>query len=129
MSAFNTKCYQTNPRAERDLGPGSLIWLALTLLSETVGYERQAAPVPDLPPGWKVQKTSDLPAPEYRDVGFAGGRGEDGGMGVGGLPTSLFFLFFRGEVAERFIITWHQRGERGLTLSVLWPRSGLSRLP
>lgn len=49
-------------------------------------------------------------------------------MRVGGLPTSLFFLFFRGEVAERFSITWHQRGERGLTLSVLWPRSRRSLL-
>lgn len=83
MSAFNTKCYQTNPRAERDLGPGSLMWLALTLLSETVGCERQAAPVPDLPPGWKVQKTSDLPAPEYGDVGFAGGGGRMEGWGLG----------------------------------------------
>lgn len=29
MSAFNTKCSQTDPRAEQDLGPGSMIWLVL----------------------------------------------------------------------------------------------------
>lgn len=94
MSAFNTKCYQTNPRAERDLGPGSLMWLALTLLSETVGCERQAAPVPDLPPGWKVQKTSDLQllSTEMWALLGEGAGWRDGG---GGLANLSFLPFLQ----------------------------------
>lgn len=82
-----------------------------------------APPVPDLPPGKKVQKTSDLSAPEYELMSACGGHG---GVGMGSLQTSL--SSFSREAAERFNITWHQRGERGLTLSVLLSRSGLNHL-
>lgn len=82
-----------------------------------------APPVPDLPPGKKVQKISDLPAPKYELMSAYGGHG---GIGVGSLQTSL--SSFSREAAERSNITWHQRGERGLTLSVLWSRSGPNHL-
>ena len=51
---------------------------------------RQAAPVPHLSPGRKVQKTSDLPAPEYRDVAGGGGSME----GWGWSPANLSFFPF-----------------------------------
>ena len=92
MSAFNTKCSWTNPRAERDLGPGWLIWLAPPPRAplRDPWVRRQAAPVPHLSPGRKVQKTSDLPAPEYRDVAGGGGSME----GWGWSPADLSFFPF-----------------------------------
>lgn len=55
-------------------GPGA--WLTdlagPLLLSATAGLGRQAALAPDLPPGWKVQRTADLPAPEHLVGGMEG---------------------------------------------------------
>lgn len=93
MSAFNTKRSRTNPRAERDLGPGSLIWLALAYLSEIPGCGgRQLLFLTCLLAGrFKRLQTSQLLNTDRDDSG-GGGRGEDGGMGVGSYRP-LFFSF------------------------------------
>lgn len=83
MSAFNTKCSQTDSRAEQDLGPGSLIWLVLCSSQRLQAWEgRQLLLLTCLLAGrFKGLQTSPLQSTLWGD----------GRVGLGSLQTSLSF--------------------------------------